>query len=132
MDLKKLDSVAACEQGLDVPIKHPDGTPTDITFKVIGVDSKVFRQGHATLQAKLKLAEKRGKEIPHDDIEGEYCRLMARCTLGWENLTDGGKDVPFSQDKAAEIYENYPIIKSQVFVALLDREAFLGNSQGAS
>jgi hypothetical protein len=132
MDLKKLDSVAACENGRDIVIRDAEGIETDITFNVVGVDSKVFRNENAKLQAKLKLAEKRGKELDADEVESEYCRMIAKCTLGWQNLTEGGKPIPFSEEKATEIYEGFPLIKSQVFAALFDRAAFLGNLQSAS
>lgn len=127
MDLKKLDSVAACERGMDIIIKDAEGNETDILVKVVGVDSKVFKLENGKLQVKLKQAERKGKELDPEEVESDYCRVIAKCTLGWENLSENGKDVPFSEDKAAEIYESYPLIKAQVFAALFDRAAFLGN-----
>jgi hypothetical protein len=132
MELKQFDTVAACEKGRELTIKDVEGIETDIVFKIVGVDSKVYRTENAKLQAKLKLAEKRGRELELDEVEAEWCRVLAKCTLGWNNFTKDGEPIPFSEAKAAEIYEGYPLIKAQVFAALFDRAAFLGNFVSAS
>ena len=127
MDLKKLDSVAACERGMDLVIKDELDQPTDIIVSVVGVDSATYRREHARLQAKIEIAKKRGKPIDGDDLEALYIDLSAKCTTGWQNLDMGVTPVPFSVDKALEIYTAFPMIKTQVFVALYDRAGFLGN-----
>jgi len=132
MDLNKLDSVAACEKGFPLSIKDAEDNPTDIVITVVGVDSKIFRNENARIQSRIQMAEKRGKKLDQDELEQDYCALLAKCTLGWENVDKNGKPWEFSQDAAQEVYESYPIIKSQVFTALFDRAAFLGNVQGAS
>lgn len=132
MDLTKLDTVAACEKGFPLVIKDAEDMPTDIVIHVVGVDSKVFRNENAKVQARIAMAEKRGKKLDPLELEESYCELLAKCTLGWENLELGGKKLEFSQDKAQEIYQSYPLIKTQVFAALFDRAAFVGNALGAS
>ena len=127
MDLSKLDSVSACERGMDVVIKDELDQETDIVITVVGVDSAIYRKEHQRLQAKTDIAKKRGKAIEGVELEALYVELSTKCTTGWKNLQLDGKDVDFSVEKALEIYNAYPIIKTQVFVALYDRAGFLGN-----
>ena len=127
MDLKKLDSVSACERGMDLTINDELDQPTDIVISIVGVDSATYRREHSRLQAKIEIAKKRGKPIEGEDLEVLYVELSAKCTTGWQNMNEGTSPVTFSTEKALEIYTAYPIIKSQVFVALYDRAGFLGN-----
>ena len=46
--------------------------------------------------------------------------MAARCTLSWENL-----DVPFSLDKARELYRAAPWIRDDAIIRIHQREACL-------
>lgn len=127
MDLKKLDSVAACERGMEVVIKDELDQPTDIVITVVGVDSSTYRREHARLQAKIEMAKKRGKPLEGEELEALYIELSAKCTTGWTGIEKGVIPIPFDAAAALEIYTAYPLIKTQVFVALYDRAGFLGN-----
>ena len=132
MDLSNLDSVAACERGTEIIIKDANDIETDIAIGVVGVDSKAYRTEFNKLNARLEMSRKRGKPLVGEEAEDLWCWLIARCTTGWKNLTLNGKDVPFSTEKAHEIYTNYPLIKAQVFAEINNRAAFLGNVEVSS
>lgn len=131
MDLNAVDSIAACERGREITINDAAGNPTDFRIMLMGVDSRVFKLEFGKLNSKMAMLAKRGKAMPPDEEEKDLCRIMAKCTLGWSGLTSGGEAVPFSREKAEEIYLGYPLIHKQVFTELLDREAYLGNGERA-
>ena len=127
MDLRNLDTVAACERGMEVIIRDLQNQDSNMLISVVGVDSATYRKEHQRLQAKTAIAEKRGKPIVGEELEALYIELSAKCTTGWKNMELNGVDVAFNFEKALEVYNAYPTIKTQVFVALYDRDAFLGN-----
>lgn len=132
MDLSNLDSVAACERGTEITIKDINEVDTDLVVEVVGIDSKTYQSEYAKLNARLQQAAKRGKSLSLAEQEDLWCQLTANCTTGWKNMTLNGEPVPFSPKKAHEIYMGYPLIKSQVFTAINNRAAFLGNVETSS
>lgn len=127
MDLNQLDTVAACTKGAEVRIKDVYDNLTDISIKVVGCDSPVFRAADQKLKMKVRAAEKRKQPLEGEALEALYIEMMAECTLGWTNLQENGKEVVFSKETAKDIYQRFPLIKGQVYVALFDRALYLGN-----
>jgi hypothetical protein len=65
------------------------------------------------LQAALTAA--RGKKLTTEQIEKLNVENMAETILlGWENLTEGGQNVPYSKEKALDLLTRIPILVEDV------------------
>lgn len=114
MDLNKLYTLEAHEDGAEIQIKSPiDDEPTDFYIKVKGVDSKSYRESVRKYHRKL-LKDEEGGEID----------LLASITIGWRGLKSGKEAVDFSFDAAKSLYENAPGVASQVDRFIADRVNF--------
>jgi len=124
MDITKLNSVNACEKGAWVSIKDFYGEPTDIKFKVIGIDSKKFKDQINRLS---RMNEGSKTKMDGDKQEAETIRMLVSITMDWENAEDSdGNEIPFSKEMVEEVYTNSPIISEQVIKFASDRTNFLG------
>lgn len=113
MDLKKYDTVAACDAGAELQLKDPfTGEPTKDFITVLGVDSSTFQE--AQRRAFDARVAKGDATVTRADIDAEIVGILADCTRSWRIKDDGGKDVPFSRAAAVELYTKYPRIKDQV------------------
>lgn len=169
MKLTKLDTIRACAKGLPIVIKDASDIETDMVVHVVGVDSEAYRTANAVLNAKLDPMNKRIEQLTkrvessgddHElasnlarllkEREALYCKMMAKCTTGFDNVeigpemeqdfadfglddgtdTDGlpTKFLRFSEAAALRLFERIPIIKAQVFVGIFERAKFLGNA----
>lgn len=171
MKLSNLDTAKACEKSLTIVIRDANDIDTDMKFHVVGVDSNTYRTANAVLNAKLEPLNKRIDQLAKRveassdsdsnlaenlarlmrERESLYCKMMAKCTTGFENVEIGpdmeaefrefglndGEDsdglptkfLRYSEDAALRLYDRIPIIKGQVFVGILERAKFLGNAK---
>jgi len=129
MELGKLDTKTASNAGAEVQITDAAGQLTDIFITVVGIDSDEFRKAEKEMQnRRLKHAQRGGKKsITAEILEDEMIERLARCTTGWRGLTDNGKEVVFSYDKAKELYTDLPLLRDQVEEFIGDRENFLSS-----
>lgn len=107
-------------------IRDSEGEPTDVIFQLAGpghplrvdLDSKLYRRSAREFN---KEGKTRLPEDPATLREQETTRLVA-LTLGWSGMTNGnGEEVPFSPEKARELYENRrSSVRTQVSRALLN------------
>lgn len=121
MDITKFNTVDACEKGAWVTIKDFDGVDTDIRIKVVGIDSKRFKQEMNRL---VKQSET-DKNKDMEKLEASSIRTLVAITMDWEGMQMGKEDVAFSKEKADEIYTNSPHISNQVIEFAKDRTNFL-------
>lgn len=126
-DLRKLDTIAAAENGFTFKLVDIDDIETDVEISVIGVGSRTYRTAMSKIDRERNMAEKRGKTLSTEDSDELWIELIAKCTSGWKNLHLDGKDVPFSQEKAQEIYKDFPFVRNQVLGKIHDIKAQLGN-----
>ena len=98
MDIASLFPIAQ-----DLPIHLPDGSATDIVFKVVGQDSKQFHEvARRHFQALVE-----AKEKPSIDKQAQdNAELLAATVVGWDNLTSNGEPIPYSREKAIELLAN--------------------------
>lgn len=123
MDITKLNSVEACERGSWIEIKDFYGEPTGIKFKVIGIDSKKFKDQVNRLS---RMNENSKVKSDNDKQEAETIRMLVSITMDWENVEDSeGKTIPFTKEAVQEVYENSPIISEQIIKFTSDRTNFL-------
>lgn len=121
MDISKFNTVDKCEKGAWVTIKDFDGINTDIKFKVVGVDSKRFKQE----MNRLVKQNENDKTKDMEKMEMSTIRTLVAITLDWENIEMNDELVEFSKEIADEIYTNSPLISEQVINFAKDRTNFL-------
>lgn len=109
MDISKLDVVKLSNEGFRKIIKNPKtGDDTDLVIIIKGVYADKF-------QEESELA---------DDPE-KTAALLAKFTVGWENLEENGKPVEFGEETAKRIYLAYPLIRGQILNAAMDVRNFI-------
>ena len=131
MGLKAIGSV---KDTTDVEIVHPatgevllndDGTPMTIT--VYGPYSSTYKSvSHAQQNKRLMKAQRTGGKLnlSAEEIEASSLDLLVKCTADW-NITLDDKPENFSQDKAREVYKEYPWVRDQIDAVFGDTRAFL-------
>lgn len=120
MDFKNFDTISAAEKGFTYTFLDWDGNETDVTIDVIGVGSRVFNQAKARIDAAETKAKSRGKPLDDDASNALWADLLAKCTKGWKNVEEDGKEVPFNYDNAVRMYLAYPPLRNQVVAAIYD------------
>lgn len=136
MDLAKINLEKFSEQGVDMELEHPvsgdilmQEKPNEkkpITIKVLGIDSKAYR--NKQLEFQRKRIAKMTRNRKNNDIvmsDEDACELLAECTVGWEGIVENGKPIEFSKEAAASLYMNYRWIREQVDQSIGDRANFL-------
>lgn len=130
MKLSKFDTVTKSNAGADIPLLDlRTKQPTDVVFTILGTDSDVFKDLQSERGRKLmEEVQARGKGYAptREDMDRSTCELLAKCTVGWSGLAeDDGTPIPFSQDRAIDIYMRYPRIRDQINTAMADPANFL-------
>lgn len=129
MDFKNYDTVGAAEKGMDYVVLDLDECETDVVVSVIGVGSRIFKQAKQKIDNQEALYEKRGKKMDEDTSNELWVELLAKCTKGWKNVEEDGKQVEFSYDNAVRMYSTYPFLRNQILSAIHNLRAMLeGNS----
>jgi len=117
-----------------VEIKDENGAPTGVTFELAGPThpqrKQLAMQAQRRIQAQL---QKTGKVTLDDPVEQDQQGKedLAAFTLGWNGFADeAGQPVPFSQQKALELYSNddYAWLVDQLKAALNEKERFMKRS----
>lgn len=107
MDINQLYTVDAHEKGAEMQLKDENSKPLDMYIKVVGVDSKLFREVKNKLRRDI-LAD------PSVDMEELKTNSLADITLGWRGFLEKGKEIKFSQKRILQLYQNAPYIADQI------------------
>lgn len=120
-----------------VEIKHPlTGAPTGATVTLAGPEhpkrKKIVYDRQRRMRVKFQKAGKLQFTDPEEE-EQESIEYLAACTLGWNGIGSGGKEIKFSESAAEELYGKPEMawLKAQISEALETRENFIGNSGSA-
>lgn len=148
MDLGKLDSISAANQGFEIQLYHP-GSKEDlgIFITVLGKDSDAHRKLFQAQQRRRveKMTKGGGVRIAGglapEVLEQEANDLLAVCTKSWRTseadkddpklehvkpvLLLNGEELACTRENAVRVYREYPWIKEQVDDAVNDRANFL-------
>jgi hypothetical protein len=128
MDISKFNTVQACEEGVWVDISDPEGNKTDVRIKVVGVDSKTYKnESHKLAKYLERIKDDKSKD--YDEIELKTRAMAVAITMDWENLEEEGKKLPFNKETADRIYELAPGIPEQIIKVAKDRANFLSKKQ---
>jgi len=129
VDLASFDTRKKAEEGAFLNLLSPDdGSETGILIRLAGADSDLFQE----TQSKLinKRATKFNPSKPWAPITNEErikdtITVLVKCTLAWENMVMGGKELEFTPDNIRMVYENFPWIREQVDSFVMERRNFL-------
>lgn len=121
-DLKNHNYTQIAEAGYEFELKLPgtnEGTGAFITVR--GDQSKTVktfgRKKYAEFKLREQQAKRRGKE-PEDMTLEEAEELSVESAtvriISWKNITENGKEVPFTKENAERILKEYPFIKDQI------------------
>lgn len=133
LDLSALDTVAACDKGARIELRHPvTNEPLGVFITVLGKDSQAFRDHlRASINERLRreaLAKRRGRDLEPMTVEvgeAEGIDLLVVCTVGWEGVTYKGQPLEFNVPNARTLYADLPWVRKQVDEAIGDLENFM-------
>lgn len=123
-DLATLDTAALAEKGAELTLRHP-GTkePLDVIITLAGRDSATYRREESRLADKYRRQKSAGRGP--EDFRQDSVDSMAACTLGWNNMTVDGEELPCIRENARKVYSRFPWILEQVQDFVLARENYL-------
>jgi hypothetical protein len=121
-DLNQHNYTEIAEAGYEFELKLPGtGEGTGVLITVRGDQSKtvkVFaRKKYAEFKLREQQAKRRGKEAEDMTLEeAEELSIESAVirVIGWKNLTENGKDVPFTKENAERIFKDFSWIKEAV------------------
>lgn len=138
LDLASLDTVAACDAGAEIELRHPTtDEPLDIFISVLGRDSQVFKDyTRQSINARLRkeaMNRKRGRDPEVTTVEAaeeDSTAALVACSIGWrtgdvKTLLFRGQELPFNSTNALLVYNALPWIKRQVDEGIGDLANFL-------
>ncbi|RPJ79132.1 MAG: hypothetical protein EHM13_13770 [Acidobacteria bacterium] len=129
MELSRFDSVTKAEAGAELVLVDPvSKTDTGAAIILYGADSAIHKSARKEIDARNKAL---GRTLSLEEQADQIAEILARCTKGWRGITENGKDVPFSQAKAKEIYVAYPEIHDRVATFVFTRANFFGSASGS-
>jgi hypothetical protein len=119
-DLEKQDFTKLAEVGYTFNLKLPTGVDSGAKLTIIGDMSKAVkafqRKKYQEYQQRQATAKRKGREdeINLDEAEDAAIEAALVRLIGWEGIESGGKPVPFSKDKAAEILREHSWIREEI------------------
>lgn len=140
MDLAKLDTAKAANEGFEIEILHPvSGEPVGIRVTLLGRDSDAFRvlqseQSKRRLNKVAKGGAFKIEGIPAADIDRDTVELLAACTKAWkqvdgeeqkDTLTIDGRELECNRANAILLYGRFAWIREQVDSGVSDRANFI-------
>ena len=133
MDVKQYDVVTAAEDGATLTLRDPvSGEALDATITLVGSDSERYRQAQSEEQSKLLKRKQSGERLDAEEWREQACRILARATISWENVEEGGQTLDCSEANARHIYRAYPWVREQVDAFVAQRANFLATSPSDS
>ena len=134
MDLSALDTKAVANQGAQLHLKGPDGTPLfqgegdqkkPITLTLIGKDSDEFQMASNALANRRIQDAQRKKTALIEEIERDAIRVLASCTKAWDGIVLDGEELAHSFENVVKLYTRFPWIREQVDEFIAERANFL-------
>lgn len=128
-DIKVQDFSAAAAIGYEFELKLPTGAGSGAYLTVIGDQSSVVKQyskrKFQEYQQRQAIAKRKGKEEELSLDEAEEMAIEAAIVrlVGWKGITEDGKEVKFTKDKAREILTQHSWIREQI----MEESADVGN-----
>lgn len=138
VDIGDIDTVAACNKGSEIELKHP-GTkePIGVFWGILGIDSDAMQD---YLKEKVNenrhkefMARKRGQQIPVskvEDDEKQTIEMLLVVSTGWRSgnekiLRFNGEDLPFTIPNAKRVLTERKWIRTQINEYMDDIDFFM-------
>ena len=119
-DIKTHDFSAAAADGYTFNLKLPTGADSGAKLTILGDLSPTIknysRKRFAEYQQRQQIAKRKGKdeEISLDEAEEMQVENALVRLIGWEGITEDGKEIKFSKEKAREILTAHSFIRDQI------------------
>jgi len=129
MDLSTLDTRAACDNSIELELRHPaTNAPLNMFISVTGKDSAAYQNELRSMRnaamRKAQMAQRKGKEqdiTTAEEIDDKAVSLVVAATTGWrdgqgkkDTFTVDGKELAFNKDNAIAFYARFTWAKDQV------------------
>ena len=124
MELNQLTTVEAHETGAECQILSPvDRKPTDVYIKVMGADSRAWRDAKKKQMSKMiQLRSQDKTEIDYDAMDVD---ALISVTIDWRGITQDGKPFECNDKNKKQLYKNSPFIVEQLLAFLSKGENFI-------
>ena len=124
MDINQLLTVDAHEAGAECQILSPvDRKPTDVYIKIMGADSRAWRDAKKKQTAKIIEQRAAGKtEIDYDAMDVD---AIVAITIDWRGITQDGEPFECNTKNKKQLYKNSPFIVEQLLNFLGKGENFI-------
>lgn len=114
-------------EGIDLPLSLPDGTPTEHKIVIYGVDSDAFRRAQADSHRRMvDIAARGDKTAAEEMIKTEKYKLLASLVKAWTF------DTPLTVENVAGFLAEAPQIADQIDRLASDRRRFFKNGSSSS
>ena len=123
MEINQLLTVESHEAGAECQILSPvDRSKTDVFIKIMGADSKAWRNAKKKQTAEIIAKRSAGKtEIDYDAMDVD---AISSITIDWRGITKDGKEWPCNAKNKKELFNNSPFIVEQLLEFLSKGENF--------
>lgn len=119
-DIQKHNFSASADVGYEFDLKLPNGADSGAKLKIIGEMSSVVkafgRRKYTEFQQRQATAKRKGKELEIDLDEAEETAVEAALIrlVGWSGVTENGKEIPFTKEKAQEVLTEHAWIREAI------------------
>jgi hypothetical protein len=119
-DIQKQDYSKAAEVGYTFELKLPTGASSGAKLTIIGDLSPTVkaygRRKFQEFQQRQAIAKRKNREEELDLDEAEEMAVESALVrlIGWEGITENGKEVPFTKEKAAEVLKTHAWIREEI------------------
>jgi len=128
MKLSKFNTTKRSNSGVELELSLLDSVEKSGVFiTLMGRDGKVFRSIREDRSRAMSERVQAGKgDYTPDEQDEMVCDTLSRLTLGWRNIQDeDGSDLPFTKEKAYQIYLEHPAIREQANQFIANRGNFV-------
>ena len=113
-------------EGIEVPLSLPDGTPTEHKLRILGVDSDVFRTEEAASRQRMLEAASSKEGIAKFDHQAERVRLVSYLVGSWSF------EQPCTPENVQAFLRDAPQIMEAIDKVAANRRAFFKVSSSSS
>lgn len=104
-------------EGIELPLDLPDGTPTAHRIRIRGIDSDAFRTAHADSKRRMmEILMNQGDKATPDAaaLETERLQLLATLVVSWTFKDSAGNPVPCTPQSVLSLLREAPQLAEQI------------------
>lgn len=105
-----------------------EGKTTEFGLRILGPDSNAMKRS----KQRVRDRQYKRARISAEEIDEATIDVLCSIIVGWEGLTKGGNNVPFTSENLRELLTEYPVIREQAEVYAHDRRFFTEVAENAS